>query len=358
MNLKVGIIGCGHIAPKYLQGCADFPQDIQVVACADIIEERTRQFADDHQLTAFSVEELLGNPEIDLIINLTIPAAHAAVSLQVIEAGKHVYSEKPLALTREDGRKILAAAEQAGVRVGCAPDTFLGGGGQTSRHIIDSGVIGDPVAAVAFMASHGPESWHPNPAFYYAPGGGPMFDMGPYYLTTLVNLLGSITYIFASSKRAFNERVAGHPSINGQVIPVSVTTHQTGTVHFENGAIATMITSFDMWSNNLPVIEIYGTEGSLSVPDPNRFGGDVRVWETQTKEWRSVPLIGRDDVQRGIGVADMARSIMGDRPHRASGSLGYHVLDAMAAFDESSERLQAIALESRVLRPEALAESV
>jgi predicted dehydrogenase len=358
MNLNVGIIGCGHIAPKYLRGCADFPGVIQVMACADIIEERAQQFAAAHQLTAYTVDELLQNPEIDIIINLTIPTAHAAVSLQVIEAGKHVYSEKPLALTREDGRKILAAAEQAGVRVGCAPDTFLGGGGQTARQVIDSGIIGEPVAAVTFMANHGHESWHPNPAFYYTAGGGPMFDMGPYYLTALVNLLGSMVRVTGSSKRSFEERIAGHPSINGQVIPVSVTTHQTGNVTFENGAIATVITSFDIWRHNLPVIEVYGTEGSLSVPDPNTFSGDVRVWQQQTREWHSVPLIARADGQRGMGVADMARSIMNDEPHRASGNLAYHVLDAMAAFDESSECRRAIELESRALRPASLAESV
>ncbi|HLA42303.1 MAG TPA: Gfo/Idh/MocA family oxidoreductase, partial [Aggregatilineales bacterium] len=344
--MKVGIIGTGNIAPAYMKGCGAFPEDVQVAACADLMPERAAAFASTHNLQALSIDELLAHDEIELIINLTIPVAHSQVNHQVIAAGKHVYGEKPLALTRAEGRQILEAAQAKGVRVGCAPDTFLGAGGQTCRKIIDSGAIGEPIAAIAMMASHGPENWHPNPFFYYQPGGGPMLDMGPYYLSFLVYLMGAITGVSATTKRTFAERVAGHESIRGQVIPVDVNTHAAGTVTFASGAIGTIIMSFDVWKHNLPRIEIYGTEGSLSVPDPNRFDGTAQVWDRKSGEWHDAPMVGRDDVQRGIGVADMARAIQNSEPHRLSGALAYHVLDAMEAFEDSSREQRHITLTS------------
>jgi predicted dehydrogenase len=349
--MKIGILGTGNIAPAYITGCSKFPEDIQVTACADLILERAQAFADTHHLQAQSIEELLNNSEIDLIINLTIPAAHAEVSHQIIEAGKHVYVEKPLTLNRIKAQKILESAQNRGVRVGCAPDTFLGAGGQTSRRVIDRGDIGTPVAATAFWACHGHESWHPNPTFYYQPGGGPMFDMGPYYLTALVNLLGPIQTISAMTKRSFNTRIAEHESIQGQEIPVHVDTHVAGTMSFVDGTIATIVMSFDLWTHHLPCIEIYGTKGTLIVPDPNRFGGDVKVWTTENQAWQRVEPVGRSDVQRGIGVADMARAIVANEPHRASGELAFHVLDAMQAFDESAAQQKHIALSSEPVKP-------
>lgn len=354
MVMKIGIIGTGNIAPAYMLGCSKFPEDIQVIACADLMRERAEAFANTHNLQAQSIDELLNNPEIDLIINLTIPVAHVEVSQQIIDAGKHVYVEKPLALTRDEGHKVLEAAQSKGVRIGCAPDTFLGAGGQTCRQVIDRGDIGTPIAATAFMVNHGHESWHPNPSFYYQPGGGPMFDMGPYYLTALVNLLGSIQTISAITGKSFDERIAEHENVKGQVIPVNVNTHVAGTIGFKNQAIATIIMSFDIWQHKLPCIEIYGTEGTLIVPDPNIFGGEVKLWNTKHQEWLTIPHVGRSDVQRGAGVTDMARSIRENTPHRASGNLAYHILDAMQAFDESSEQGKHIVLESHVSRPEAL----
>jgi predicted dehydrogenase len=354
MALKAGIIGCGTIAPAYMTGCSKFPEWVQVVACADIVAEKAQNFATQYNLQAQSIDELLTNPEVDIIINLTIPAVHAEVSLQVVEAGKHVYSEKPLALNRADGQRLLLTAQAEGVRVGCAPDTFLGAGGQTCRRVIDEGLIGRPVAATAFLANHGPEEWHPNPFFYYQPGGGPMFDMGPYYLTALINLLGPMRRVSGITSRGFNERVAGAENIRGEAIPVEVTTHSAGTIEFVNGAVATLITSFDVWKHNLPIIEIYGTTGTLSVPDPNRFDGIVRVWQVETGEWRTLDLIGRADVQRGIGVADMARGILQNTPHLASGALALHVLDAMQAFDDSSAEGRHISLQSKTERPPIL----
>jgi predicted dehydrogenase len=274
------------------------------------------------------------------------------VSQQIIAAHKHVYSEKPLALTREEGQQILAAAREKGVRVGCAPDTFLGAGGQTCRRLIDSGVIGEPIATVAFMANHGHESWHPNPSFYYQPGGGPMLDMGPYYLTALVNLLGPITSVSAMSKRSFAQRIAQHANVKGQVISVDVDTHIGGTIQFASGVITTLVMSFDVWTHHLPCIEIYGTEGTLVVPDPNQFAGMITVWDTRKREWREEALMSRGDMQRGVGVADMARAIRRGEAHRASGDLAYHVLDAMAAFEDSARQKQHIALTSTIERPQ------
>lgn len=353
MSMRVGIIGCGNIAPQYVKGLGMFPDDITLVACADLIAEKATSFAESNNIQAQSIDELLSNDSIDIIVNLTIPAAHSSVSLQVLEAGKHVYIEKPLALNRPDGKKVLDLASEKNLRVGCAPDTFLGAGGQTCRKVIDENRIGNPVAATAFLAVPGHEAWHPNPSFYYTAGGGPMLDMGPYYLTALVNLLGPMKKVAAFTSRSRDERIAQHESIKGQKIPVTIDTHIAGTLEFESGAIATIITSFDVWMHSLPRIEVYGTEGSLSVPDPNRFDGDVTVWKPATREWESIELLAGAEYLRGAGVADMARSIGANLPHRASGQLAYHVLDAMLAFEESSTQNKFIELQSTIDRPDA-----
>lgn len=348
--MNVGIIGTGNIAPAYMRGCGLFADVIKVVACADLDIERAQAFAAAHDLKAMSVVDLLADGGIDIVLNLTIPSAHTEVSLAIIAAGKHVYSEKPLALNRDEGRAILDAAAAAGLRVGCAPDTFLGAGGQSSRAAIEA--IGQPVAAVANMACHGHEGWHPNPAFYYQPGGGPLFDMGPYYLTALVNLLGPMQTVSALSSRAFGERVARKR--DDEVIAVEVDTHIAGLIGFANGAVATIIMSFDVWRHHLPIIEIYGTLGSMTVPDPNRFDGEATVWHTAQDHWGAAPTVGRADVQRGLGVADMARAIADGTPHRASGELAYHVLDAMQALLESAQNGERITLTSTVAQPAPL----
>lgn len=352
-SMKAGIIGCGNIAPAYMLGCSKFDV-VDVVACADIDVERAKAFGDEHGIKSMSVDKLLADDEIDIVINLTIPKVHAEVSLKIIAAGKHVYTEKPLAITREDGKKVIDGARKAGVLVGCAPDTFLGGGLQTCRKLIDEGAIGRPVAATAFMMSRGPESWHPNPFFFYQVGGGPVLDMAPYYLTALVHVLGPISRVSSSTSISFAEREAGHESVKGQMIPVEVSTHAAGTLEFASGVIGTMIMSFDVWTHSLPRIEIYGSEGTLSVPDPNIFGGEVKLWQPNIGEWEKIQLTHRSDVQRGIGVADMAKAILNGRPLRASGDLAYHVLDLMHAFDDSSNQGQHIEIHSTVERPAAL----
>jgi predicted dehydrogenase len=354
---KVGIIGCGNIANQYFKGCAAF-EILEVVGCADIDLTRAQAKAEEHGVKAYSVDDLLNDPDIDIIINLTIPAAHAEVSLAAINAGKSVQSEKPLALTREDGQKVLNAAKEKGVLVGCAPDTFLGGGLQTSRKVIEDGWIGKPVAATAFMLGHGPETWHPNPDFFYKVGGGPMFDMGPYYLTALVHLMGPVKRVSGSTQISFPTRYATSsqlpPDQYGHAIEVDIPTHVAGVLDFENGAVAALITSFDVWSHNLPRIEIYGTEGSMSVPDPNRFDGPVKVRRAGADDWTEIPLTHSDQVGRGIGVADMAYALRSGRPNRSSGQLAYHVLDLMHAFHDSSDTNQHIELTSTVEQPAPL----
>ncbi len=352
-TINVGIIGAGNIFGAYIKGCAVFPI-LKVVACADINMEAAQAKAAEFGLKALTVSELLADPTIQMVINLTIPKVHADVSQQIIAAGKHVYSEKPLATTRDDGRKIIEAAKAKGVLVGCAPDTFLGGGLQTCRKIIEDGWIGRPVAAAAFMGSHGPESWHPNPSFFYQKGGGPLFDMGPYYLTALVSLLGPARRVTASTGKAYEERIATSKAQFGVKLPVEISTHAAGVIDFENGAIATLTTSFDVWAHHLPWIEIYGTQGSLSVPDPNTFGGTVRLHRAGSNEWDAIPLSHAADLQRGIGPADMAYALHYGRPHRASGEMAFHVLDIMSAFDEASQGGKHVALESRCTQPAPL----
>ncbi len=353
-KIKVGIIGCGNIFPQYVKGCRAF-KILEVVACADLLVDRAEERAKEFGIPKFStVEELLRDPDVDVIINLTVPLAHAEVSLAAIAAGKHVYSEKPLAITREDGKAILNSARERGVRVGCAPDTFLGGGLQTCRKLIDDGVIGVPVAATAFMASRGPESWHPNPDFFYKIGGGPLFDMGPYYLTALVHLLGPVRRVTGSTRISFAERIATSQALNGHRIKVEVPTHVAGVLDFVDGAVATLITSFDVWTHNLPRLEIYGSEGTLSVPDPNTFGGPVRIRLGGETEWRDVPLTHSAEVGRGIGVADMAYGFVYNRPHRASGEQAYHVLDLMHAFVDASRLERHILVESTCAQPAPL----
>jgi predicted dehydrogenase len=353
-KVKIGIIGTGNIFRAYVKGCRAF-RILEIAACADIDLDKARARAAEFDVPrACSVEELLVDPEIQIAVNLTIPQAHAEVSLAAIDAGKHVHSEKPLAVTREDGQRILAAAREKGVLVGCAPDTFLGGGGQTCRKLIDDGWIGEPVAAVGFMIGHGPESWHPNPDIFYQTGAGPLFDVGPYYLTGLVNLLGPVRRVCASARISFPERIATSEQHYGRRIPVEVPTHVSGALDFVAGPISTLITSFDVWASNLPRIEIYGSEGSLSVPDPNIFGGRVLVRRAGAHEWGEIPLTHDPEVGRGIGVAEMAYAITYGRPHRTSGELAYHVLDLMHALVESSESGRHVEVASRCAQPAPL----
>lgn len=352
---SIGIIGCGQISSIYLEAPLTF-DILNVVACADLDMERAKAQAKRFGVPkACTVEELLADPEIEIVLNLTIPKAHAEISMTAITANKAVYGEKPLALDREQGHTLLKAAVAKNLRVGSAPDTFLGGGIQTCIKVINDGIIGTPVAATAFMMGHGPENWHLDPDFYYQLGGGPMFDMGPYYLTALIAMMGPIRRVTGSTQITFPERTITSKPKYGTKITVNTPTHIAGIMDFASGAVGTLITSFDIWHHQLPRIEIYGTEGTLSVPDPNTFNGPVYVRLAQEREWREMPLThGYTKNSRGIGVADMAHAIRDGYEHRANGQLAYHVLDIMQAFHEASRDGKHIELTSTCNRPAPL----
>jgi predicted dehydrogenase len=275
--------------------------------------------------------------------------------MAVIEAGKSLYTEKPLSLNRQQGRQLLEAARKRGVHVGGAPDTFLGAGLQTCRQLIDEGAIGTPVAANAFMMNHGAEHWHPDPDFFYQPGAGPLFDMGPYYLTALVTLLGPIRRVTGSAKTTFSERRVTSEAKYGTKISVNTATHIAGVMDFAGGASAVLVTSFDVWAHRMPFIEIYGTEGTLSLPDPNTFGGPVRLLRAGETEWREISLTHPYTTNsRGLGTADMAYGLRTGLPYRASGELIYHILDTMQSILESSTEGRHIELTSTCERPKPL----
>jgi len=351
----VGIIGCGNISKIYALAGRKF-EGIELVACADIDVSRARALAEEEGIPrALDVSQLLADPGIELVINLTIPAAHAEITTRAIEKGKHVYSEKPLALRRRQARECIGLAREKGLRIGCAPDTFLGAGLQTCRKLIDEGAIGVPLAGAGFMLSRGPESWHPNPEFFYKKGGGPLFDMGPYYLTAFAALLGSVRRVTASARSSFRQREITSQPLAGTLIDVDVHTHVTAVLDFDSGPIVTLTTSFDVTGTRLPKIEIFGSEGTLSVPDPNTFGGPVWLLRRGEKEWREMPLeFGYAENSRGIGVADMAAAIAAGRDHRANERIAYHVLDLMHSIFDASETGRHIEMQSIMSRPEPL----
>lgn len=335
--LRVGIVGCGNISDIYFDAPNKFPM-LTTVACTDLVRARAEEKALKHGVPrVLTTKELVTDPDIDIVLNLTIPSAHFSLCKAAIDAGKHVYVEKPLSLTRDEGESLVQLAAERHLRIGCAPDTFMGAGLQTCRRLIDEGAIGFPVAFDAHMMGHGPERWHPDPEFFYKNGAGPLFDMGPYYLTALVALLGPIADVTATSRISFPEREIGSGPKRGQKIAVETPTHVAGVVEFHSGVVGTLTTSFDVWSSDAPGMEIFGSEGTLSLPDPNSFGGPVRLRHKGETEWVDVPLThGYADNSRGIGMADMALAILEGRPHRASGDLANHILEAMHGFLISS----------------------
>lgn len=354
--LRIGVVGVGNISGIYFKNLKSF-SGTEVVACADIDLDRARKAAEEQGIpNALSADDLLRHPDVELVLNLTIPKVHGEIARQAVAAGKHVYNEKPLSIERAEARLLLDEAKRNGVLVGCAPDTFLGAGLQTARKAIDDGLIGDPIGAQAFMMGHGPEGWHPNPEFFYKPGGGPMLDMGPYYITALVNLLGGIRRVTGSTRASYPTRTVGNGEFKGRQIVVETPTHLAGVMDFENGAVGEITTSFDVWhTKELQPITIYGSEGTLLVPDPNNFGGEVRVRRFDESEWRALPsLPDFAENSRGVGVLDMASAIRTGSEYRPTGALAYHVLDVMLSFQEASEQGRHILLESAVPRPPAL----
>ena len=350
---KIGIIGCGTISGAYFRAARLFPV-LELIACADLNREAAERAAKTWGVEALSVEELLARPDIDIVLNLTIPQAHAEVTLQALGAGKHVHLEKPLALDRTEGERVAAAAEASGLRVSCAPDTFLGAGIQTCLQLIDSGKLGRVVAGTAFMMIPGHERWHPDPDFYYLRGGGPLFDMGPYYLTALVQLLGPVRRVSAASAMSSERTISSEPR-RGERISVEVPTHVSGTLEFISGALITLVMSFDVQHHTIHPIELYGEHGSLQVPDPNTFGGPVKLRLAGAEMWEELPLVnGYTENVRGIGVADLASALLTDRPHRCHSDLALHVLDIMQSLHEAAEEGRHITVKSRCERPAPL----
>ena len=351
----IGVIGAGNISATYLKAGALFP-GLRYGAIADLDHRRAQERADAFGLRALTPDALLAAPDIDLVLNLTIPNAHAGVSLAALEAGKSVYSEKPLATRFDEGTGLVAAAAEHGLSLGCAPDTFLGAGLQACRRALDGGVVGRPVAASAWFSSHGPEDWHPDPAFFYQPGAGPLFDMGPYYLTALVHLLGRVRQVVAFATAGWSERPITRGPRAGETITVTTPTHVSGTLLHASGVVSTLLVSFDTWASETPYIEVYGSEGTLSTPDPNTFGGPARIRGARADAWEELPLTSPYRAQsRGLGLAEMIAARHADRPPRASGELALHVLEIMEGLLRSAEEEQVIAISTEPDTPAPLA---
>lgn len=350
----VGIIGAGTISKTYLENLTSFP-DVEVLAIGDIITDAAKAKAEEFNIPASGgPDAVLGHDGVEMVVNLTIPAVHAEVAISALEAGKHVFNEKPLSLDRVSAKALLDAAEKAGLRVGCAPDTFLGSGLQEARKIIDRGDIGTPLSALTLMQSPGPESWHPNPAFLFQEGAGPLFDIGPYYFTALVQLFGAVERVGAVGSKSREQRVIGSGPRAGESFDVTVPTHISAAARFSGGQSSQTILSFDSAVRRI-LFEVNGTEGTLAVPDPNMFDGEIKVIRRTDDDWETVATTSAQST-RGTGALDLARAIREDRPHRASGAQAYHVLDVMEAVSEAATSGSYVDVQSRVERPELLPE--
>jgi predicted dehydrogenase len=357
--VHVGVIGAGVISQQYLENLTQ-AADVRVVMVADLDVDRAAARAAEYGVPASgSVADLLARDDIEIVVNLTIPAAHVPVALDALAAGKHVWSEKPFALDLTSGQALLDEAHRAGLRVACAPDTVLGAGIQTGRRLIEAGVIGEPLTALTLFQVSGPETWHPSPEFLYARGGGPLFDMGPYYLSTLVQLLGPAARVVARGSQARASRVIGSGPRAGAVFPVEVPTHVAALIDFESGTIAQSTFSFQSSRPRVGIVEIAGTEGTLSLPDPNMFEGELRIWRDgmwEESDAEVVPATG-STFSRGAGVVELARAIRAGRPERASGEFAFHVLDLMVSIQGSAENDgAAVDIASTVTVPPALPE--
>ena len=372
---RIGLIGCGRISDIYLETLARLPL-VEVVACASLDLSESQAKAGQHGIPNVATpEELLNDPGIEAVLNLTIPAAHAEISLAALEAGKHVYSEKPLVTALPEGRQLVARAAERGLMLGCAPDTFLGGRWQTVRRLIDEGAIGAPTGVFAHAGTHGTERHHPNPDFYYANGGGPLLDLGPYYLTAMVFCLGPIARVAGLSRRTFAERMIENGPRNGKMMPVEVDTHSLSLLEFESGVIGDMTMSFDIWDSETPRFEIYGEYGTISIPDPdpvhgaNIFGGEVWLRTRETARWTHQPRpIGREEWEivscrhghlensRGLGLYDLALAVREGRAPRASGAMALHVFEVMDAIARAPHAGAYQKIESRCARPDPLPE--
>lgn len=364
-TLGVGVIGCGNISAAYLRLAPMF-KDIEMRACADIDAKAARQRASEYPIRAEPVESLLAAGDIDIVVNLTVPAAHYDISKRALEAGKHVYSEKPFVLSVKEGKDIARLAARRKLRVGSAPDTFLGGAHQRARHLVDSGAIGRITSGTAYVMSHGMEHWHPNPDFFFKPGAGPVLDVGPYYVTNLIQLVGPVKRVAALASTPSPARTITSKPRYGQKIKVETPTTVLGLLEFESGAIVTLCASWDVWSHGHSNMELYGDSGTLYVPDPNFFGGELKMTKG-AKPVRKLPAFahpfsvpnykssaGPMANYRAAGLADMAQAIIKDRPHRCSLELALHAVDVMASLLKSGETGKFVNVTTSCERPAPL----
>jgi predicted dehydrogenase len=364
-KLGVGIIGCGNISAAYLN-LAPLFKGVEMRACADIDVKAAQARAKEFGVRAETVDGLLGSDDIDIVVNLTIPAAHYAVSKSILDAGKHVYSEKPFVLSVREGLDLKKRAEKKGLRIGSAPDTFLGGAHQLVRSLIDTGKVGRITSGTCYVMSHGMEHWHPNPDFFFAPGGGPILDLGPYYISNLVQLIGPVRRVAALASIPAKERTITSKPRYGQKVPVTTPTTIHALMEFENGAAITFNASWDVWKHGHAPIELYGEEGTIFVPDPNFFGGDVQFTNRadpvkKMPKWDHAFAVPNQQHGEGMmanyrasGLADMALGIIEDRPHRCSLDMSLHVIDVMTGILKSGETGRFVAMQTTCERPEAL----
>lgn len=367
-KIGVGVIGCGNISMTYLRNAALFA-DVELRACADISADMAALRSREYGIRAESVDQLLADPEVDLVLNLTIPAVHFDVTMSALSAGKHVFTEKPLATSASEGRTLVSEARARGLMLGSAPDTFLGAAGRRARGLMDQGAIGRPVGGTAFMMGRGMEHWHPNPQFYYQPGGGPVFDMGPYYLTMMVNLLGPVTRVMAMAGKGQDERlITAEGPFRNTTFKVGTPTNVLSLLEFQSGAQVTFGASWDVFRHSNHPIELHGTEGSLRLPDPDTFGGTVSLSE-RGADWRDFesegelygarnwPYAAPDRANyRMLGVADLVRALHEGRAARASGDLALHVLEIMEAILESGESRKSVEIGGSLIQPPLLGE--
>lgn len=350
--LRVGVVGVGNISDTYLANLTnDYRDTIEVVGCSDLVPERAVDATSKwHLPTSFvTTSDLLADPSIEAVLVLTSPHSHFDTCREALSAGKHVYVEKPLSLSVEQGKALVAQAQHQGVHLAVAPDTCLGESHQIALQALDDGLIGRPIAASAVMTCHGHESWHPNPSFFYQPGAGPLLDMGPYYLTALISLMGSIVSVQGAATMTFPQREIPSGPLKGSTITVEIPTHVAALLEFESGAVATLVTSFDVWNSKTPHLEIHGTLGSMVLPNPNWFDGEVLVSQVEKGVWHSLSPPEEDPIdRRGLGLVDFADAIRGGRVPRLSGILGLHVLDVMEAIANSAESGERIDVSSRV----------
>lgn len=349
-KVKIGFVGVGDISGIYLHNLTKLFKEVEIIGVCDLVRERAERAVAEYNIPKLynDMYELFADPEVDIVLNITRPNEHYEVSKAALLAGKHVYSEKPLASTIEKGEELVKIAEEKGLLLGGAPDTYLGAGIQTARKLIEDGYIGRPVGASAHLICRGPEDWHHDPEFFYKHGGGPMMDMGPYYVTALINLLGGVKRIAGMTKASFPTRTITSDAFYGKVVDVEVPTYVEGLMEFESGVIGRLFTTFDVFYNKSDKIEIYGTDGVLSVPDPNTFGGSVKLYRPETGDFREIPLcFDYPSNARGLGLADMAKALRTGRDFRSSYKQTMHVLEILETFKRSSESGTFIDLKSK-----------